>query len=177
MPRSRVDLERPSERPEHVDRVARPEAGEPLRATANRPEVDRDDACRDVRRVDGERPTQHEPGVVAGPDVNELPGPGAAREPRRVERLEPLPRKDLSAIDELRSDEAHRHARGASSGSSSSSSSPSSSSASAVASAAPAAPAASAPSPAAAVAASSGAIEGYASASASARSPKTSVGS
>ena len=45
VPRSRVDLERPPERPEHVDRVAGPEAGEPLRPAPDRPEMDRD-RCR-----------------------------------------------------------------------------------------------------------------------------------
>ena len=41
---ARVDLERPAERPEHVDRVARPQPGEPVGAAPDDPEVDRDDA-------------------------------------------------------------------------------------------------------------------------------------
>ena len=77
---ARVDLERPPERPEQVDRVARPQPREPLRARADDPEVDRDDAGRGVGRVERERPAQDHPGEVAGPDVDELAGPRAGRE-------------------------------------------------------------------------------------------------
>ena len=57
----RIDLERPAERAEHVDPVARPQAGEPVGATAGDPEVDRDDPGDCVERVQRERPAQHEP--------------------------------------------------------------------------------------------------------------------
>ena len=65
------------------------------------------------RRVDGverERPAQDQARVVARPDVDELAGPRAARELRRVVRLEPLARQDLPALDELRRGEPHAHA-------------------------------------------------------------------
>ena len=75
-------------------------------------EVDRDDPGRRIDGVDRERPTQHHPGVVAGPDVDELAGPRAGREIRRVVGLEPLARQDLAAVDELGRGEPHRHAVG-----------------------------------------------------------------
>ena len=59
---------------------------------ADDPEVDRDDAGRRVGGVDRERPAQDHPGEVAGPDVDELAGPRAGRELRRVVGLEPLAR-------------------------------------------------------------------------------------
>ena len=88
----RIDLERPPERPEHVDRVAGPEAGEPLRPAADRPEVDRDHPRRRVGGVDRERPPEHEPGQSPVRTWTNWPGPRAVRELRRVERLEPLAR-------------------------------------------------------------------------------------
>ena len=47
-----------------------------------------------------------------GPDVDELAGPGTGRQRRCVERLEPLPRQDLPALDQLGRDEPHAHAVG-----------------------------------------------------------------
>ena len=41
VPAARVHLERPAERPEEVDRVARPQPGEPVGPTADDPEMDR----------------------------------------------------------------------------------------------------------------------------------------
>ena len=58
------------------------------------------------------RPPKDEPRIVAGANVDELAGPRAAGEARRVKRLQPLPGKDLPTIDELRRDDPHRHARG-----------------------------------------------------------------
>ena len=49
---ARIDLERPAERPEHVHRVAGPQAGEPVGPPPDRPEVDRDDPGRRIDRVE-----------------------------------------------------------------------------------------------------------------------------
>ena len=70
----RIHLERSPERPEHVDLVARPEMGEPVGAAPDDPEVDRDDPRHGVRRIQRERPPQHEPRVVARAHVHELAG-------------------------------------------------------------------------------------------------------
>ena len=138
-------------------RVARPEVGEPLGPPPDGAEVDRDRAGCQVGGVDGERPAQDEPGEVAGPDVDELAGSRARRERRGVVRLQPLAGEDLPALDELGADEAHRQAAG--DGSITRASRPS-----AVPIVRPSS-------------SSSGATPGNASAIASARSPKTSVGS
>jgi hypothetical protein len=73
--RPRIDLERPSQRPEHVEPVARPQPRQPLGAPADRPEMDCDRARGGVRGVDRERPPEDEPRQVARPDVDELAGP------------------------------------------------------------------------------------------------------
>ena len=72
------------------------------------PEVDRDDARSPASAVlseNGRRRTS--PEKSPGPDVDELAGARAARERRRVVRLEPLARQDLAALDELRRGEPH----------------------------------------------------------------------
>ena len=175
VPAARIHLERAPERPEQVDRVAGPQPGEPVGPPPDDPEMDRDDAGGGIGRVDRERPAQHHPGEVAGPDVDELARPRTGRQGRGVIRLQPLARKDLPTVDQLRRSEPHGHAVGRSSASS-----PSSGVGLAVgvslrpprrrrlaASSVPFADASW----------SSGATAGNASASASARSPNTSVGS
>ena len=52
-----------------------------------------------VLNENGRRSTR--PGVVAGPDVDELAGARAGRELRGVVRLEPLVREDLAAVEQL----------------------------------------------------------------------------
>ena len=175
VPAARVDLERAPERPEQIDRVARPQSREPVRATSDDPEVDRDDARRGVRGVERERATQDHPGEVAGPGMDELARARTAGQRRGVIRLEPLARQDLPTLDQLGRSEPHRHAVGSSSVSASSSSP--SSAWSVAASSASASSVAVSPVPLPDAPASSGATAGKASASASARSPKTSVGS
>src|SRR4051794_4655494 len=146
--------------------------------------MDGDDPRRGVGGVDRERSPEDEPRPVAGTDVHELARTRAGRDRRCVERLEPLARQDLAALDELRADETHslreapsatRTGRRARCDYGREPLEPSSSSMSSASSAAGAAAGASSPSPAATPA--SGTIAGNASASASARSPKTSVGS
>ena len=109
---ARIDLERPAERAEQVDGVAWTQPGEPLGPPADDPEVDRDDAGDRVGGVERERPAQDHPGVVPGPDVDELAGPRPVREVGRVVRLEPLAGQDLAALDELGRGEPHGHAVG-----------------------------------------------------------------
>src|SRR4051812_5883183 len=101
MPRSAVDLERPAERAEHVDRVAGSKAGEPFGPAPDRPVMDRDGAGRGVGRVDREGSPEDEARQVAGANVDELAGPRPGGEIRRVERLKPLTREDLPAVDQL----------------------------------------------------------------------------
>ena len=131
---------------------------------------------RSVLSENGRRRTR--PGEVAGPHVDELAGPRAARDVRGVERLQPLARQDLPTLDELRCSEPHAHAVGLPSASSASSTSSTSSTSSwASASATAVAALAAALGAVRRPPATSGATDGNASASASARSPKTSVGS
>ena len=67
-------------------------------------------------------PAQDHAREVAGPDVDELARPRAAREVGRVVGLEPLARQDLPTLDEFRRGEPHAHAVGSSSASSAASS-------------------------------------------------------
>ena len=168
VPAPRVHLERSPERSEEVDAITRSETGEPFGATADDPEMDRDDPGRGIGRVDREWAAQHHPGEIAGPDVDELAGAASRGDVGRVVRLKPLARQDLAMLDQLGRSQPDRHAVGRSS-----LASPSSASSSSSASISPP----SSPSPSAAAPASSGATDGYPSAIASARSPKTSVGS
>src|SRR4051794_6338511 len=69
--------------------------------------MDGDDPRRGVGGVDRERSPEDEPRPVAGTDVHELARTRAGRDRRCVERLEPLARQDLAALDELRADETH----------------------------------------------------------------------
>ena len=68
------------------------------------------DAGRGVGGVDRERPAQDEPGVVAGPDVDELAGPRSrSRAPARGSDCSHWPGRISPALEELRGDEPHRH--------------------------------------------------------------------
>src|SRR5664279_5516348 len=129
--------------------------------------MERDDAGGRVGGVDREGASQDESRVVARPHMDELASPRSGGKLRRMERLDPLTGQNLPAFDQLSRDEAHRHRRSSPSSpvtSSTSSTSSLPSSAASPSSTSPASP-------------SGPARLGKASARASARSPKTSVGS
>ena len=118
MATSRVHLERPAQRTEQVDRVPGAQPGEPVGPPPDHPEMDRDDAGGGISRVDRERPPQDHPGEVPGPNVDELARSRSVRQGWSVIRLQPLARKDLPTVDQLRRSEPHGHAVGRSSASS-----------------------------------------------------------
>ena len=101
---ARVHLERAPERPEQVDRVARPQPREPVRPPPDHPEMDGHDAGGGIGRVERERPAQDHPGEVAragrgrtGRPASRSPGPArdtpAATGPAGSPDSRPAPRR------------------------------------------------------------------------------------
>src|SRR4029077_12290478 len=89
----RVDLERPAERSEQIDSIARTQPGEPVGAPTDDPEMDGHRAGRRIARVEREGAAKDRPGEAPGTEVDERAGARAGRDGRGVIRLEPLARQ------------------------------------------------------------------------------------